>query len=63
LRAVPELADAVAERDSRFAERDGHHTELDEPSSWHVDALRTASFREAGLLWRSSQDAAVIGLR
>jgi SAM-dependent methyltransferase len=63
LRAVPELADAVAERDRRFAERDSHHTELDEPSSWHVDALRTAGFREAGLLWRSSQDAAVIGLR
>jgi SAM-dependent methyltransferase len=63
LRAVPELADAVAERDRRFAERDSHHTELDEPSSWHIDALRTAGFREAGLLWRSSQDAAVIGLR
>jgi SAM-dependent methyltransferase len=63
LRAVPELSDAVAERDRRFAERDAHHTELDEPSSWHIDALRTAGFREAGLLWRSSQDAAVIGLR
>jgi hypothetical protein len=60
---VPELSDAVAERDRRFAERDAHHTELDEPSSWHIDALRTAGFREAGLLWRSSQDAAVIGLR
>jgi SAM-dependent methyltransferase len=63
LRAVPELADAVADRDRRFAERDSHHTELDEPSSWHVDALRAAGFGEAGLLWRSSQDAAVIGLR
>jgi SAM-dependent methyltransferase len=63
LRAVPELAAAVAERDRRFAERDADHTELDEPSSWHVEALRTAGFGEAGLLWRSSQDAAVIGLR
>jgi SAM-dependent methyltransferase len=63
LRAVPDLADAVAERDRRFAERDAHHTELDEPSSWHIDALRTAGFSEAGLLWRSSQDAAVIGMR
>jgi SAM-dependent methyltransferase len=63
LRTIPELADAVAERDRRFAERDSHHTELDEPSSWHLDALRTAGFSEAGLLWRASQDAAVIGLR
>jgi SAM-dependent methyltransferase len=63
LRGVPELADAVAERDLRFADRDAHHTELDEPVTWHVDALRAAGFVEAGLLWRSSQDAAVIGLR
>jgi SAM-dependent methyltransferase len=63
LRTEAELADAVAERDRRFAERDSHHTELDEPSSWHIDALRAAGFSEAGLLWRSAQDAAVIGLR
>jgi SAM-dependent methyltransferase len=63
LRAMPEFADAVAERDRRFAARDSHHTELDEPSSWHLEALRNAGFSEAGLLWRSSNDAAVIGLR
>ena len=50
-------------RDRRFAERDAHHTELDEPAPWHVDALRAAGFAEAGLLWRSLTDAAVIGLR
>jgi hypothetical protein len=63
LRTLPELADAVAERDRRFAARDAHHTELDEPSSWHLEALRAAGFAEAGLLWRSFTDAAVIGLR
>jgi SAM-dependent methyltransferase len=63
LRAIPELAEAVAERDRRFAERDAHHTELDVPSSWHLDALRSGGYAEAGLLWRSFTDAAVIGLR
>jgi SAM-dependent methyltransferase len=63
LREIPELAEAVAERDRRFAERDSHHTELDVPSSWHLDALRSGGYVEAGLLWRSFTDAAVIGLR
>jgi SAM-dependent methyltransferase len=63
LRDVPELAGVVAERDRRFAARDGHHTELHETSAWHLDALRSGGFAEAGLLWRSSQDAAVIAAR
>jgi SAM-dependent methyltransferase len=63
LRELPELADAVAERDARFAAQRDHHTELEEPSAWHVEALRAGGFRETGLLWRSANDAAVLGLR
>ena len=63
LREIPELAEAVAVRDQRFAHRDSAHTELDEPSSWHVDALLRAGFAEAGLVWRSGNDAAVLGSR
>lgn len=64
LRAEPELADAVAARDARFAERGGSsHTESTMPSIWHVATLRAGGYREAGLVWRGLTDAIVVGLR
>jgi hypothetical protein len=64
LRAEPELADAVAARDARFAERRGSaHTESELPVSWHVATLRAAGFNEAGLVWRGFTDGVVVGLR
>jgi SAM-dependent methyltransferase len=64
LRAEPELADAVAARDERFAERAGSaHTESTMPSVWHVATLRAAGYTEAGLVWRGLTDAVVVGVR
>lgn len=64
LRTEPALADAVAARDARFAERGGsEHTESTMSSAWHVAALREAGFVEAGLVWRGHTDAAVVGIR
>jgi SAM-dependent methyltransferase len=61
LRADPELAPLVAERDRRFG---GDHAEGEElTAGWHVVALRDAGFREAGLVWRGLTDAAVAGVR
>jgi SAM-dependent methyltransferase len=62
LRADPVLAGPTAERDARFAERSGdNHTESLMPSQWHIEALRSAGYVEAGLVWRGLQDAAVLG--
>lgn len=64
LRDVPELRDAVAERDARFAERGGSsHTESAMPASWHVATLRASGYAEAGLVWRGFTDAVVVGTR
>jgi SAM-dependent methyltransferase len=64
LRAEPELASAVAERDARFAERGGSaHTESSMPSAWHIATLRDAGYAEAGLVWRGLTDAVVVGVR
>lgn len=64
LRTEPALADAVAARDARFADRGGSgHTESTMSSAWHVAALREAGFAEAGLVWRGHTDAAVVGVR
>jgi SAM-dependent methyltransferase len=64
MRAVPELTDAVAARDARFAERGGSsHTESTMPASWHVATLRAAGYAEAGLVWRGLTDAVVVGTR
>jgi SAM-dependent methyltransferase len=64
MRAEPELADAVAARDERFAERSGSsHTESTMPSVWHVATLRAAGYTEAGLVWRGLNDAVVVGVR
>jgi SAM-dependent methyltransferase len=64
LRTEPELADAIAARDARFAERGGSsHTESDLPSVWHVATLRAAGYAEAGLAWRGLTDGLVVGVR
>jgi SAM-dependent methyltransferase len=64
LRADPVLAGPTAERDARFAERAGDdHTESLLPSRWHIDALHSGGYAEAGLVWRGLQDAAVLGRR
>jgi SAM-dependent methyltransferase len=64
LRAEPALAEAVAARDARFAERGGsQHTESTMPSVWHVATLRAAGYAEAGLAWRGLTDALVVGVR
>jgi SAM-dependent methyltransferase len=64
LRTEPELAEAIAARDARFAERGGSaHTESTMPSVWHVATLRAAGFAEAGLAWRGLTDAVVVGIR
>lgn len=36
-----------------------HSAEWTPPVGWHLDALRSAGFAEAGLLWRGGTDAAV----
>ncbi len=41
----------------------GHSAEWNPPASWHVEALRAAGFREAGLVWRGGTDAAVAALK
>jgi hypothetical protein len=33
------------------------------PAAWHLDARRSAGYRETGLLRRGGPDAAVIGVR
>jgi SAM-dependent methyltransferase len=64
LAAEPELADAVAQRNVRFADRGGsQHTESDLTSEWHAGAMRDAGFAQAGLAWRGLGDAVVVGVR
>jgi SAM-dependent methyltransferase len=62
LRQDPDLAEAVAARDARFAERStGTHVESTLAATWHLAALRDAGFAETGLVWRGLNDAAVCG--
>ncbi|WP_433295457.1 class I SAM-dependent methyltransferase [Actinoplanes sp. CA-030573] len=56
------LGPKVAERE-RIYPSAVHNHEWTPPALWHVDALRVAGFREAGILWRGGTDAAVAGLR
>jgi SAM-dependent methyltransferase len=55
------LAPKAVERE-RIYPSERHSQEWTPPAGWHVDALRTAGFAEAGVLWRGGTDAAVIGL-
>jgi SAM-dependent methyltransferase len=62
LRADPVLSGPTAERDAHFAQARGDaHTASMFPYLWHVEAMRSADFAEAGLVWRGLQDAAVLG--
>lgn len=58
--ADPALAALAAKRREIYP--GGHSAEWHPPAEWHVDALREAGFREAGVVWRGGQDAAVAGL-
>jgi trans-aconitate methyltransferase len=57
-----QLAPKAAER-QRIYPSDQHSQEWTPPASWHVETLRAAGFREAGIIWRGGTDAAVAGLR
>ncbi|PRX18691.1 methyltransferase family protein [Actinoplanes italicus] len=56
-----QLAPKAAERE-RIYPSERHGQEWLPPASWHVEALRAAGFREAGIIWRGGTDAAVAGL-
>lgn len=56
------LAPKAAERE-RIYPSARHNHEWTPPAAWHVDALRSAGFTEAGILWRGGTDAAVVGVR
>jgi SAM-dependent methyltransferase len=57
----PVLAPLVRKRAQIYA--GGHSAEWNPPAAWHVETLRQAGFREAGLIWRGGTDAAVAALR
>ncbi|MFI5892567.1 class I SAM-dependent methyltransferase [Actinoplanes sp. NPDC051513] len=56
------LRPKVVERQNVYPDA-GHTQEWTPPAIWHVDALRSAGFAEAGVLWRGGTDAAVVGVR
>ncbi|WP_433791301.1 class I SAM-dependent methyltransferase [Actinoplanes sp. CA-252034] len=60
--ADEQLASKAVERE-RIYPSDRHGQEWIPPASWHVETLRAAGFREAGVIWRGGTDAAVAGLR
>ncbi len=58
--AIPELAALAAERERRFADRPPTpHA----PLELHLSALRTAGFRETGVVWRFWDDVVILGRR
>ena len=59
--ADPVLAPLAERRQTIYPT--GHSPEFTPAATWHVEALLTAGFSEAGVLWRGGQDAAVAGLR
>lgn len=59
--ADPVLAPLVEKRAQIYPT--GHSAEWNPPATWHLDALRGAGFREAGLVWRGGTDAAVAALK
>ncbi len=59
--ADPRLAPLHAERQKIYPTAHGS-AEWTPPADWHLAALRTAGFSEAGLLWRGGADAAVAGV-
>jgi SAM-dependent methyltransferase len=59
--ADPVLAPLVEKRAQIYPT--GHSAEWNPPATWHLDALRAAGFREAGLVWRGGTDAAVAAMK
>jgi len=60
--ADPALAGPMAERATLFGGED-HPPSFSPPADWHVSALEAAGFAEAGVAWRSGNDAIVAALR
>lgn len=60
-RSAPELADAVAERQTIFSIP--HSGGSMPPHQRHVELLHEAGFTEAGIIWRGLHDAAVAAVR
>lgn len=56
--ADPTLGPLAARRAEIFPGT-GSHNEWAPPVSWHLESLRAAGFREVGLVWRGTRDAAV----
>lgn len=64
LAAEPEMVELVAQRNEHFATaQTTSHTRSYLSSSWHLDALRAAGYRESGLAWRGGTDALAVGIR
>ncbi|MBB2942745.1 trans-aconitate methyltransferase [Actinoplanes lutulentus] len=61
--ADPVLAPKAVERERIYPKREHDAEEWTPPASWHVSALLTGGFREAGVIWRGGTDAAVAGVR
>ncbi|WP_409491076.1 class I SAM-dependent methyltransferase [Amycolatopsis sp. cmx-11-12] len=59
--ADPVLGPAVAERARLFG--DAPSAEWHPPAAWHLRALGTGSFDEAGVAWRDGDQAAVVAFR
>lgn len=59
-RARPELREAFAERDRLLLKRS---EEFMATQGWHEAQLRTAGFREVGLVWRSLNSAVLVGVK
>jgi SAM-dependent methyltransferase len=59
--ADPALAPLLEKRAQIYPT--GHSVEWNPPATWHLNALRAAGFREAGLVWRGGTDAAVAALK
>ncbi|WP_328460480.1 class I SAM-dependent methyltransferase [Actinoplanes sp. NBC_00393] len=60
--ADEQLAAKAVERARIYPAKD-HDQEWLPPAAWHVDALRSAGYSEAGVIWRGGTDAAVAALR
>ncbi|MEH0828942.1 MULTISPECIES: class I SAM-dependent methyltransferase [unclassified Micromonospora] len=58
--ADPTLGPLVEKR--RQVYPTGHSPEWTPATQWHLDGLRAAGFREAGVLWRNGADAAVAAI-
>ena len=59
--ADPDLGSLAREREELFGQE--HAAEFMPPASWHLETLRALGYREVGLVWRGSADAAVAAQR